>query len=391
MEVLIALLLLLSFSILLGKILEKFGMADIIGQIIAGIILGPTVLNLVTISSTLQGIAQVSIFFILLFIGIELTTEVLTKHLRSAAYFTLSSFIIPVAVMIVTSMLLFHLNMTTSIITAIAIGVPSISIISVLVYKYSIINTKDGIQLLSAVIFTDLIAFIILAAALQISYLPITIIGITVFLIALLYIDKELKLHGKKIKLIFNKLLKIKAEDSIFAIIILVSLLVSTILQLIGITYVLGALFAGMLICKTTVGSKTMKILQNSFKPLNNSFFIPIFFSIAGLEFSLPQTKYLMLLAILIIIVIFVGGILNYMIAKKRLYKIKPKDAAGILGSRGAVGIIIGTIAFQSGIISSNIYAIIILGTIILSIIMPLLLSKNLTKKQNELQVNILK
>ncbi|ASI13552.1 CPA2 family transporter [Candidatus Mancarchaeum acidiphilum] len=382
MEILIALLLLLAVSISLGKLLERFGITDIVGQIIAGMILGPSLLNIIQPSSLLSGIAEVAIFFILLFIGIEITTETLTNHIKSSIRFTLSSFIIPVILMCIVSIYLLNIPISESIIASVAIGVPSISIISVLIYRYSLIHTEGGLKILSAVIFTDIIAFVILAAVMQSSHLLLTVAGVMIFLLILLYIDRELRYHGRTIRPFFKKLLDNRKEDTIFALVLIMSLLVSAILQVIGITYVLGAVFAGMLIHKTTVGTRTTQMLKDTFRRLNDSFFIPIFFSIAGLEFRIPSSKYIILLVILVGISLLVGGVMNYFNAKRHIRNIPPSEVTGILGSRGAVGIVIASLAFQSSIINSQIYAIILVGTIVMSLIMPLLLSSGRAKRQ---------
>jgi Kef-type K+ transport system membrane component KefB len=375
-EILIALLLLLSLATILGKLFERIGVTEIVGQIIAGMILSPAILGVVQPSPVLSGIAEVAIFFILLFIGLQITTEVLTNHLKSATAFTLSSFVVPVSIMAIIAVFVFHLGVAAGIITAVAIGVPSISIISVLVYRYAMINLEDGKRILSGVIMTDILAFVALAAALKASHLAGVIISIIIFIAVLLYIDRTLKYHDVKIRGFFERMIKEKEEAVVFAIIIILSLVLAAILQLIGITYVLGALFAGMLVHKTSVGPKATRILENTFRRLNDSFFIPVFFSIAGLDFAVPSLTYTEVLLSMVIISALVGGALNYFVSKNRLSKISSKESIGILGSRGAVGIIIATLALQSGIITNSLYTVVLVGTIILSLIMPLLLSK---------------
>lgn len=376
MEILIALLLLLAFSTILGKLFERLGITEIVGQIIAGVLLSPAVFNIVSPSTVLSGIAEVAIFFILLFIGLQITTEVLTNHLKSAMTFTASSFAMPVILMVLIAIFVFHLGLASGVITAVAIGVPSISIISVLVYRYSMINLEDGKRILSGVIMADILAFVVLAAALQISHLAGVVISIIVFLAVLLYIDRTLRYHDVKVRGFFERMLKEKEEAVIFAIVIILSLVIAAILQLIGITYVLGALFAGMLIHKTTVGAHATRMLENTFRRLNDSFFIPVFFSIAGLDFAVPSLGFSELLLSMVLISALVGGALNYIVAKNRLSRISSRESIGILGSRGAVGIIIATIALQGGIINNQLYTVVLVGTIILSLIMPLLLSK---------------
>ncbi|MCL4404825.1 cation:proton antiporter, partial [Candidatus Marsarchaeota archaeon] len=250
MEILIALLLLLSVSTILGKLFERFGVTEIVGQIIAGILLSPAVFDIVAPSTVLSGIAEVSIFFILLFIGLQITTEVLTNHLKSASMFTASSFVIPIFIMSSIAIFAFHFGLAEGVITAVAIGVPSISIISVLVYRYSMINLEDGKRILSGVIMTDILAFVILAAALKISHIAAVVASIVIFVAVLLYFDRMLRYHDAKVRGFFERMIKEKEEAIVFAIVIILSLIIAAILQLIGITYVLGALFAGMLIHK---------------------------------------------------------------------------------------------------------------------------------------------
>lgn len=384
MEILIALLLLLSFSILLGKLFERVGITEIVGQILAGIILGPSIFGFVTPSTVLSGIAEVAIFFILLFIGIQITTEVLTDHLRSASYFTLSSFIIPSFVMAFLGIYIFNITPSAAITASIALGVPSISIVSVLVYRHSIINQEDGLRLLAGVISADIVAFVIFAVILHKLNPLITVAALAVFLALLLLIDYETKRHSKGLRKIFSNLIKKRAEETLFALVILMGLIVSAIFQVIGITYVLGALFAGMLIHKTTVGVRPSRMLSNTFRRLNDSFFIPIFFSIAGLAFTFPSAEYDGLLISMVLVAMCVGGTLNYIAANNRFTKLQSKDAVGILGSRGAVGIIIASLALQYGIISNQLYTVVLVGTITLSIIMPLALTKKSERRAIE-------
>jgi Kef-type K+ transport system membrane component KefB len=86
----------------------------------------------------------------------------------------------------------------------------------------------------------------------------------------------------------------------------------------------------------------------------------------------------------MVLVAICVGGTLNYLAANDRFTKLKSKDAVGILGSRGAVGIIIASLALQYGIISNQLYTVVLVGTITLSIIMPLALTKKSERRAIE-------
>ena len=375
MEIILAILALLSFALILGSIAERFGIPTVVGNIISGIILGPAVFGLLNYSSGLSGISEMALFFIMLLVGIEATTQLLTKHIRSAVVLSASSFILPASIMMLIAAFVFHLNTAQAIITSIAIGVPSISIISVLVMRYDLLGTEDGARIVSSVVLTDVIAFMVLAA-IGVSSVPIYIVIISVlaFILVLLAIDRMIRYHAAFIrKRLISKYRTRGGEELIFAGIILMGLIGSAVLQIAGITYVLGAFFVGLLIHDAIVGKRIYGILKRTFSRITNSFFIPIFFSIAGLQVVRPS-DYLWLMVVLIIVSGSIGGILSYLAGSKLLKKLRPVTAVALLGSRGAVGIIIANIALLQGDINTDLYSIIILGTVILSLVLPALM-----------------
>lgn len=375
MDIILAIFLLLLFALILGELFEKFNLPSIVGEILAGVILGPAFLNFIKPGPILSGISEIALFFIVLLIGIELTTESLRKHYKTGVLFTMTSFVIPVIAMILISIFLLHLSEETATILSVAIGVPSISIISVLVMRYDLLGTEDGARIVSSVVLTDVIAFMVLAA-IGVSSVPIYIVIISVlaFILVLLAIDRMIRYHAAFIrKRLISKYRTRGGEELIFAGIILMGLIGSAVLQIAGITYVLGAFFVGLLIHDAIVGKRIYGILKRTFSRITNSFFIPIFFSIAGLQVVRPS-DYLWLMVVLIIVSGSIGGILSYLAGSKLLKKLRPVTAVALLGSRGAVGIIIANIALLQGDINTDLYSIIILGTVILSLVLPALM-----------------
>ena len=381
MEIIISLLLLLSLALIFAGIAERLRIPEVVANILAGMVLGPMVLGIVSYSSVLSGIAEVSLFFIMLLVGIESTTELLTKHIRSAALFTLSGFIMPVALMAIIGIAAFGLNAGQSIITSIAIGVPSISIISVLVMKYGLLEKEDGVRVFSSVVLTDVVAFVALAAVGNSVTSVLEVVGmLALIIVILLGLDLVIRRRAKAVRRYISGLIAQEhGEDIIFGGMILIGLLGSAILEFVGITYVLGAFFVGLLIHPPVVGDRIYGIMKRTFGRINNSFFIPIFFSVAGLEATMPANGLLLLLITMLVISGVVGGILNYLVGMKKAKTIGPITAVALLGGRGAVGIIIADIALTEGIITSGLYSVIVFGTVILSLALPALLSKTET------------
>lgn len=385
LEIIIALLILLGFSLLLGEMFEKYGFPEIVGNIFAGFILGPVILGFVTISPELNAIAELSLFFIILLIGIEVTSDIITKNIKKYIIFTFSGFVFP-SIFITFILIVLHFTFSQSIITAMAISVPSISIISVLVLKYKILKKLDGSLIIASTVVSDIIAFSTLAILSNISNTIIILISLFIVLIILFILDFLIKKYSPTIRRFFGKMSnKDNGEKIVFGFIIILGMIFASVFQIIGITYILGAFFAGMLVYDTMMGKLFYKRVSNTFRRINYSFFIPIFFSIAGLSAIIPTGIYLIILLISIIIIVLFS-ILTYLFRKRIFTHINSKSGVGIIGGRGAVGISIGSIAFASGLITNNLYSVIIFGTIILSLTMPLMISKKYSVKHSNLK-----
>jgi len=366
METIVAILIILTFSTLMGELFGRFGLEKIAGQLLSGIILGPLLLNLIK-PQDVSSIKDLAIFFIILYIGIEVTTDLFKKGIKRAIILSTSSFIIPMILLSAIMVLVFKFNLSSSISMSMAIAVPSISIISVLVIRAGMIKSESGQGILFATVLSDLIAFVVLSIFyVGFKGLFIMLIVITAFLLSIFIIDDIFIKKGisiERIKFISD----ITKEEGVFTIILLFSLAVATIFLFVGVSFILGVFFAGVLIREEILGKALYDKLLGTLRILNNSFFIPLFFSIAGLITSLPEGEYAKILIIALAIELTLPFISDYLVAKK-LYGRDARRVAGILSGRGAVGLLIATLGLSYSLINENQYSVIIIATLVLSL-----------------------
>jgi Kef-type K+ transport system membrane component KefB len=76
------LLLLLVFSRIFGEILERFNQPAMIGEILAGIILGPSILNIIHRTEEIRIISELGIFFFVIQAGVEINIDEILNSLR---------------------------------------------------------------------------------------------------------------------------------------------------------------------------------------------------------------------------------------------------------------------------------------------------------------------
>ncbi len=381
LNIIIEILIVLSASIILGELFEQLKFPSVVGYLIAGLIIGPFVFNLIQNNLELQALSSLSLFFIIFLLGIEMKTESVIKYLKPSLKMSITSFILPLILSVLLSVFLLHFGLRQDFIVSLAIAVPSISIISVLIMRYKLARDSKGITIIGSVVITDVIAFLFLGMAYKNALNAILlVIYFIVFLMIFLNVDKILNKGSEKLRKQLTKSKKIlKSEHFGYAMIIVIGLLTGGVSQLIGVNYIIGVFFAGLIIHEGLIGKTLFRKVRRTIKRMNDGFFIPIFFGIAGIEVSSFHSigSYIPAIIIISVSVIAFSIILNYFSSGK-IMKIKRKQwkikISAIINGRGAVGIAIATVAFEIGVITDLAYSIVILSTIIISIIATSLL-----------------
>ena len=384
LNIIIDILIVLSVSIIIGELFEQLKFPSVVGYLLAGLIIGPFVFNLIQNNLELQALSSLSLFFIIFLLGIEMKTESVIKYLKPSLKMSITSFILPLVLSVLLSVFLFHFGLKQDFIISLAIAVPSISIVSVLILRYRLARDPRGITIIGSVVITDVIAFLLLGVAYKNALNAILlVVYFIIFLIIFLNVDKILNKGSEKLRTQLTKYRKIlKSEHFGYAMIIVIGLLIGGISQLMGVNYIIGVFFAGLIIHEGLIGKTLFRKVSRTIKRMNDGFFIPIFFGIAGIDVSsfYSLENYLPAIIVISVSVIAFSIILNYfssgkiMKMKRKQWKIK---TSAIINGRGAVGIAIATVAFELGVITNLAYSIVILATIIISVIATLLLRNN--------------
>jgi Na+:H+ antiporter len=382
-EIILEVLVVLAAAILVGELFEQFRLPSVAGELLSGVVLGPTVLGFVASDAQLQGIASISLFFIIFMIGFEMNTKTLGRHISQGLLMSLTSFIVPLVLCLAAGLLVFPFGPVAVFVVALGVSVPSISIISVLVMQYKMLEDESGLIILASVTITDIIAFIILEAVSGPVLTTLTVITETsVFVLAFVAVDWLLNYQPLLIRRTLGTLGRLaKREDISYAALILVGLTVAAVFQAIGLSYIIGAFFAGLIVHDGLIGRKPFKEVSETFARINGAFFIPFFFGFAGVEADLAASSYGLIPALAVVLAASLGpGIALSRYVAKRALKLSGEGSASqiavTLGGRGAVGIVIASVALSTNAIDGAAYSLIIVSTLTASIMVPLLLGR---------------
>jgi Kef-type K+ transport system membrane component KefB len=383
----------LAAALLVGEIFEQFCLPSVVGEILSGMIIGPSLLGLVSTSSAISAVSSVALFFIIFHIGFEMRTQMVRGKLLGASLLAITSFVVPFVLTAVAAVFFFPFGLEANLIIALGISIPSISIISVLVFQYRLLETLSGQIILSSVTISDVLSFIILAGIVRPLSATLALVDeIVAFVVVFVIVDWILNRKPEAFKELLTRASRFfRREDFSYVFLIIVGLSISVFFQIIGLSYILGAFFAGLIVHDGLIGRKPFSRISQTLSTMNRVFFIPLFFGFAGLEVVLQGISVFSYvgLAVLIVIALVVGIYLTYFVSSKMIrpkIDIVPKQVAGILGGRGAIGIVIATVALQESSINSAGFSLVVLATLIMSLVIPFVAGRICRRPQSEAQ-----
>jgi len=373
-------LVILASAVIMGEFFRQIGFSSVAGELISGIIVGPSALGLVNNPQELSPLAFVALFFIIYQLGFNAKTEKLKRYVVKGMTVTVSAFAAPFVIVLIISRSIFGFGAVEDFVLALAVSVPSISVVSVLVRDAGIEDRESGHVILAGIVIVDVLAFILLAALTRTITDTLRIVLFTaIFIAAFLILDYFISRNLAGTRKLFRGAARvIKGEELAYATLILTGLVVSELFQIMGLVYVLGAFFAALIVHDEVIGVRLFEKVSKTVNSMNKAFFAPFFFGYAGSEVILWENSYFNIFSIILLSLFVVGiSIVFTYFLSGRYFGDDPngrRSVSVIMAGKGSVGIIIANVALDAGIISYGANSLIILSTIVGSLAVTLLL-----------------
>jgi Kef-type K+ transport system membrane component KefB len=388
--VLIALLLMLLVGKLLGDFVHRFGFSPLIGQIIAGILIGPMCLNFVNLTEDFELLFNIGVLFMMFMMGLSVDFEkVMSENVYKATTVSvLGGGFTFLCATIITALLGFELN------TALLVGISFISTSTAIGFM---VLTKLGDNysrvfktIMAVGISDDILAM--LALSLFLSYLSTGVdleSAFKLFLLVLGFIILVLYFGRSISEKLINYSRKTADDQFIISLSLIILFLVAFLSDSIGIASVTGAFLAGTILARSPF---SFKVITPKIEAVSEGFFVPIFFVYTGVRiniFDIINSERLdMMIATVPIDVVLFLGLLMVIMATKYMgtyisayligeYKDDEMNKMGLaMTPMGEYTLVIGQLGIVLGIITNNIYSVLALIVLVTSIIAPIFLRK---------------
>ncbi|MEC4004082.1 cation:proton antiporter [Flavobacterium sp. SUN052] len=370
-----------------GWIFRKIGQPSVIGEIIAGIFLGPSVVGMyfpeysallfpVESLGNLQFLSQIGLILFMFVIGMELDLKVLKNKANDAVVISHASIVIPFALGIGLSYFIYQDTTFTpkgvdflsfSLFMGIAMSITAFPVLARIVQERGIHKTKLGTIVITCAAADDITAWCILAAVIAIVKAGTFASSMYIILLAVLYVLMMLfvvKPFLKKIGDLYAT--RENLSKPVVAIFLLTLIISSYLTEVIGIHALFGAFMTGAIMPDVT---KIRNIIIEKVEDVALILLLPLFFVFTGLrtQIGLINDLYLWQITGLIILVAVVGKFFGSALAAKFVGQ-NWRDSltiGALMNTRGLMELIVLNIGYDLGVLSTEIFTMMVIMALV--------------------------
>ncbi len=387
MDLITTLALLLGVSFVFGELFRLVKLPRIVGQLIAGIVIGNTALNELLmntkVSEAVNFLSQIGVVFLLLLAGMEINLEKFKRSFSGLVWLSFSTTFTPLILGVIVGRLL-GFSWVLSLILGGALAVTAEgTTITVFLYE-KVLKTKLATYIIGAGIIDDLIEILLVSFVSLIipnaknsenllANIPHTIAIPLLLAIAVIVFFIIVKI----VPWIILSVSKEKDEVAIFSAVLLVTFLLAALSKLLSFGYAIGAFIAGVLIQTANIRNpKEEQLIEENLKVMTLGFIVPFFFINIGLHFKLEYVLNYPKLFLYVLLAGILGKILGAVLARKavKVSFLQSTLIGWCMNARGAIELVVIEIARTAKIIPLELYSAIVAMTVVSAILFPLAL-----------------
>ena len=351
------------------ELFRRLRQPTIVGEILAGVLVGPAVFGLVEPGEVLEVFAELGVVFLLFWVGLETRLSELREVGATAVKVGVLGVAIPFAGGVGLGAALGE-DTGTALFIGAALVATSVGITSAVLIELGVLQRRASRTILGAAIVDDILALLLVAVAAGVAAeggVDVTAIAVTTT-VALAFVA-FVALGGTRLLQARPALLHApRFSESPLLPAVIICLGLAAFAAQIGLAAIIGAFLAGMVIAET----RDQHPIEEEVAPLY-AFFPPFFFAFIGLEVSLGalgNTDTLLLLAgvtVLAVVTKFAGAYLG-------ARRMGPRAAAFVgvgMVPRGEVGIIVAGIGNATGTIDAELFAVIVAMSVLTTLLVP--------------------
>ena len=368
-----------------GWICKKIGQPSVIGEIIAGIVLGPSLIGMYFPGfsaalfppqslGNLNFLSQIGMILFMFIVGMEIDVNVLKNKAHDAVVISHASIIVPFSLGMGLAYFIYHsfapvgVRFTSfGLFMAIAMSITAFPVLARIVQERGIHKTRLGTVVITCAAADDITGWSILAAVIAIAKAGSYISFLYTVLLALAYVFLMIKIVRPFLKRVGDlHSSSANLSKSIVALFFVTLILSSWLTESIGIHALFGAFMAGAIM---PANQKFRNLFIEKIEDIALVLLLPLFFVFTGLrtEIGLLNDVYLWKITGLIILVAITGKFIGSALAA-RFVRQSWKDSltiGALMNTRGLMELVVLNIGYDLGILSPKVFAMLVIMALV--------------------------
>lgn len=383
LDFLIALVIVIFAAKMGGYISTRLGQPSVLGELLVGLVLGPTILNMLfswplfhepeLLEEALTLMAELGVIMLMLLAGLELHLTELLGSGKVSALSGVLGVLVPLGLGYGTA-ILFGVDSGEALFIALTLSATSVSISAQTLMELGVLRTRVGLGLLGSAVFDDILVILLLSASFVLISGSATdgLGGVVVTILGMIgYLAVAILLGLFLLPRLVVWVERLPISQGIIAFALILTLLFAWAAEVLGsMAAITGAFLVGLFLARTPFRER----IERGVSTMAYGFFVPIFFVNIGLAVNMRAIgENAILFAVIITIVAVVskvigsglGGLIGGFERREAL-----QLGIGMV-SRGEVGLIVATFALSEGLLSSENFSIVVFMIIVATLVTP--------------------
>ncbi|UTF54756.1 cation:proton antiporter [Natronosalvus rutilus] len=402
--VIVQLALLLFVARLVGEAFSSIGQPAVVGELLAGVLLGPSLLGIVapTVYESLFAVSEsqfhllevvswIGLIMLLVVTGLETDIDLIISKGRTAAILSVGGIVVPFATGFALGWYLPvefigapGQRLVFSLFIATAMSISAIPVIAKVLIELDVIRRDIGQLILAAGMIDDTIGWILLATVAGLARTGVvdlgsaatTVLSVVVFLGVAFTVGR--RVVAETIRWVDNA---VGSDAALLSTLMIFALAAGAITQYMRLEAILGAFVVGVLVGQV---KRFNYQVRRSFETMTLSIFAPLFFAIAGLRMDVAALAdpTVFTVGVVVFAIACFGKFSGTMVGSRLagLSRWEGITIGGGMNARGAMEIVVATIGLGLGILTTSMYSIIVAVAIATSLMAPAIMRWSIPK-----------
>jgi Kef-type K+ transport system membrane component KefB len=362
-----------------GYLSVRLGQPSVLGELLVGILLGPSLLNLLhlpfiegeKLGETIKELGELGVLLLMFIAGLELHLDELTRNTKVSALAGIMGVLAPVLLGTGTG-LLFHFGWEAALFLGLTLGATSVSISAQTLMELKVLRTRVGLGLLGAAVFDDVLIILLLSITLAIVSGGTSVVGILLILLRMVVFLVASAAFGLYV---LPKLVRITRtlpiSQGVLSLAMVILLFYGVAAEVVGgMAAITGSFIAGLMFARCEEKER----LEQGVSALAYGLLVPIFFVSIGLEVNVRdlQAEVLLLTGVIIVIAILSKLFGSGLGARWAGFSWRESWQLGAgMVSRGEVGLIVANVGIGAGLVTGEEFSAIVGMVLASTIVTP--------------------